>query len=447
MWPLAARSYLAHMLKPRWDPTCWVLIVLGILLLAVANNLNGGREHWRTVLQADAKGYHAYLPALLVHHDPHFGFLDLADSLGGSSTLYFDYRTVVGQDTVNKYWCGTALLQAPFYLAVHAWLHVSGGPATGHGRPYILAVCVAAIAYALIGLWAVGRIMAGWGVEARWQAITIAALMLGTHLFYYTLVAPGMSHVYSFALFALFLLEGQRYAADGSSQKLMTMGALLGLLVLVRPVNAMAALALPVVSGQWSTFHDRTRSLIKQGPALGAGCLLAAGIVGLQLAWFKTGTGKWWVDSYHGEGFQWTQPHMVDILFSYKKGLFVYTPLCMLALVGLIPLALRSRFIAGAWLAFFLLLTYVLSCWWNWWYGGSFSARPYVEYLPLFAVLLGLALQQAQHWLRTALVAVTIVLTTICQLQTYQTRYYQIHYEDMDRERYWEVFLRLDQIP
>ena len=433
--------------SPRTRTTRRVLWALCAVLLAVTNNINWGRDHWRTVLQADAKGYHAYLPALVVHHDLRFGFMDLADSLGSTPALRYDYRTAPTGDTINKYWCGTALMQAPFYLAVHGLLQAAGRPAPGHGKPYVIAVCIAAIAYALLGLWAVGRLLSAWGVDDRWCGLTLAAILFGTHLFYYTIVAPGMSHVYSFALVALLLLSGRRYAADGRARWLLVMGVLIGLLVLVRPVNGIAVLALPVVAGGWSLFLERMRGLRGRIPALVGAILVGGLIAGLQPLVYKVSTGHWWVDSYPGEHFRWSDPHMLDILISYRKGLLVYTPLCALALVGLVPLWRRSRFTASAWVAFMLLLTYVLSSWWNWWYGGSFSARPFVEVLPMFALPLGLALQAAHGARRTVLVTTVVLLVALCQVQTYQARYYQIHYEDMDRSRYWEVFLRLDRLP
>ncbi len=43
--------------------------------------------------------------------------------------------------------------------------------------------------------------------------------------------------------------------------------------------------------------------------------------------------------------------------------------------MGLVYLFRRSRFAFAAWCIFSLLLVYVLSSWWSWWYGGSFSSR------------------------------------------------------------------------
>ena len=116
-------------------------------------------------------------------------------------------------------------------------------------------------------------------------------------------------------------------------------------------------------------------------------------------------------------------------------------------MVGLPFLWRRSAFTAASWLVFFLLLTYVLSSWWNWWYGGSFGARVYVEYLALFALPAALALQHSAPRWKTELTTAMVLCVLLCQIQTYQMRYYQIHWEDMDKARYWDVFLRVDRIP
>ncbi|MEO1713578.1 MAG: hypothetical protein AAFU60_09625, partial [Bacteroidota bacterium] len=92
------------------------------------------------------------------------------------------------------------------------------------------------------------------------------------------------------------------------------------------------------------------------------------------------------------------------------------------------------------------ILTYVFSSWSNWWYGGSFSSRPYVEYLPIFGLGLGILLEQTSGRLRVGILTVLVILGLVCQVQIYQYRYYQIHYSEMTKERYWEVFLRLDQL-
>lgn len=418
-----------------------------LLLISITNNINWGGDHWRSVLQADAKGYYAYLPAVFIHHDLHFGFLEEAETKGSNPNLSYDYRVSSPDGTINKYWCGTTVMQAPFFLVAHAVVGATGGKADGYGKPYVIAVCLAAICYALTGLWATAKILGRFDVGPGWQAMVLAVLLFGTHLFYYVIVAPGMSHVYSFALIPLFMLAALRYFTEGGGRSLVVMGALLGLIFLIRPVNVMVVLSLPFLAGSWQHFQSGVVGLWQHRVSAVVAVVLASAITSVQPLIYFLSTGHWWVDSYPGEHFNWADPHVLDILFSYKKGLFLYTPTCLLACVGLAYLAKRSRYSLLAWISFMTVLVYVLSSWWNWWYGGSFSARPFVEYLPFFAIPMGLALQNLPKLLHRGYVVLLLLAVLIGQVQTYQARYFRIHYEDMDRARYWGEFLRVDKLP
>ena len=39
-----------------------------------------------------------------------------------------------------------------------------------------------------------------------------------------------------------------------------------------------------------------------------------------------------------------------------------------------------------------------------------------------------------------------VILIIACQIQTYQYRYFQIHWSDMTKDIYWENFLRIDRL-
>jgi hypothetical protein len=87
-----------------------------------------------------------------------------------------------------------------------------------------------------------------------------------------------------------------------------------------------------------------------------------------------------------------------------------------------------------------------LSCWWNWWYGGSFGTRPMVEYLFIFAILLAYTLNNIKRHMKSVFISLCFCCLLLCQAQTYQYRYYFIHWDEMNKERYWNVFMRVDLI-
>lgn len=427
--------------------TRWSLVLILGVLLACSSNINWGKEHWRTVLQADAKGYHAYLPALLLDHDPNFGSFDAIErERYYNANLFYDYRSLVDGAYINKYFIGTAVMQLPMFLIAHGCAFIIGAEPDGWSKPYVVAVNISAITFVMLGLWCLAKLLATYDVKDRAIAFTLIIFAFGTNLFYYAVVAPGMSHSYSFGLCCAFLLVGRELALSPSRERIIWLGVLLGSIVLVRPVNVIIVLALPILFDRCQQFQDVRHFIYRTPLSVLASLLMCFAIIGLQSGYYYAATGHWVVYSYGDEGFNWHDPHMLDILWSYRKGLFIYTPMTLLAGVGLIYLWQRSRSAAFAWIAFFVLLTYVLSSWWNWWYGGSFGSRVYVEFLALFALPFALLVHHSAPLPKKVLSIICVLLVVVCQIQTYQARYYRIHWSDMDSERYWAEFLRIDKL-
>jgi len=135
------------------------------------------------------------------------------------------------------------------------------------------------------------------------------------------------------------------------------------------------------------------------------------------------------------------------VLFSYRKGLFVYTPVLLLALGGLIWLLHRREgYLLITWLGFFLLLTYVLSSWHAWWYGCSYGQRPFIDFYAAFFIPIALMLDRARLGLKVPLILAAAITVPLNLIQTYQYSVYILHWIDMDKDKYWKVFLKQDDI-
>ena len=256
-----------------------------------------------------------------------------------------------------------------------------------------------------------------------------------------------MSHVYSFAFVAGFVFFIKRYFEKTASRDIILASIFLGIIILIRPVNGLIIGLIPFLAGSYSSLKRGFLALKKHFLALIISAIVCCAIVSIQLFIYKIQTGSFFIYSYDGEGFNFLNPQIFDFLFSYKKGLFVYTPMCFLALFGLIPLYKKSRFQFYSLVAFLIVVTYVLSSWWCWYYGGSFSTRVFVEYLPVFALLLAISLQYIKEKVaKIAIRSFIVVLIVVCQVQTFQYRYYEIHWAEMTKEMYWDVFLRVDKL-
>ena len=421
----------------------FLVVVIGFV---VSSNLHWGKDHWKQVLKVDARGYYAHLPAIFIYQDLQFNFfeeLEMKTYLTPGVT--YEYRTKTPEGTVNRYFSGTAILQAPFFLVARVWANLSAYPDDGYSKPFPLMITVAGLFYLWLGLWCLNRFLESFDIDEWVRFIVILAFAFGTHLFNYSIVNPGMSHVYSFALVCMFLMLGRQFFSSESRGVLISLALVLGLICLVRPINGIVFLCLPFVAGSWDVFKTGSKRLINNWRGLLISCFLFLSVVSFQLLLYKIQTGKFWVSSYGQEGFNWFDPQMIDILFSYKKGLFVYTPMLLLGMFGLKFIWNKNRFQAVTLISFLFVVVYVLSSWWSWWYGGSFSGRAFVEYLPFFVVPLAFLIQEASSKIRLAVLTLMFVFLALNQFQTYQYRYYIIHWDSMDKDRYWDVFLSLDK--
>lgn len=408
------------------------------------SNLRWGDDNWTGILGADAKGYYAWLPAVFIYEDLNLGFFDFIEKEKYyNPNGYYDYRANSGHgQIIDKYYAGVALAEMPFFLGAHAYTKLSGGDADGYSENYLVAVSIAALFYLFCGLWFLRKTLQEYSIPEKTISITLLAAVFGTNLFCYTVVEPGMSHVFSFCFVSAFVYFSKKYFSTFNPRYLLFIGLCFGMIILIRPINLLIVFSWPFLAGGFRQLGKGVRRAF-QNPKYFLGALLPAlALPFLQLLLYKLATGHFIIYSYQDEGFNFLDPHFLDILFSYRKGLFLYTPLYLLSLFGLFKFWKENRIATLAWLGFFLLITYVFSSWWMWYYGGSFSGRVFVEYIPLFMIPLAVLIASAKRrFTRIAIPTLVFALIVVCQIQTYQYRYYEIHWDQMNKEKYWDVFL------
>jgi hypothetical protein len=419
-------------------------ILLGLLVcLVVVSNIRLTNHFWKYSIISDGRGYYAYLPAVFIYNDLHFGFYDNVDNEFSDAHNRADYRTIVNGQSINKYFCGTALLQTPFFLAAK----LSGAlvaDSSGYSKHYIVFMHIGALFWLGFGLISLRLFLLRHHAAPVLATVVCLVILFGTNLFYYAVAEPMMSHVYSFALISGFLLQSNKWMQEGKPLQLTLLAALLGLIILVRPVNGIIFLWLFVEAGSVSKLLSRIREAFNKPVNVMVSVFIFAGILFIQPLIWKVQTGSFFIDAYGQEGFRFDTFHFPDFLFSYRKGLFVYVPLTLLALAGLVPLYRQNRIKAIHVGVFLLVVIYLLSSWWMWYYGGSFGPRVMIEYLPVFALLLFSLFNALKNKIpQISVAAITLLIVAFCQFQTLQYRYEIIHWSEMSKEKYWDVFLQL----
>ena len=340
-----------------------------------------------------------------------------------------------------------AVTYLPFFLVIHGWNKLQGQEVAGFEPSYHFAVGFSSVVYACLGLIFLRKVLLRFFSDPI-AAIVLFAMTAGTNLFYYSTSGPGLSHIPCFFLFAVFIWFTIRYYESLLTRHLVFIATAGAFLVLIRPVNILVFLIFFLYGiTSWHALKLRMIGYVSTNKkVILLFFLLGVAIFLPQLIYWKMQTGSWFFNSYIGERFYFSDPHLLDGFFSYRKGLFVYTPMMLLCVAGFYFLFRNYREWALPVLLFFILNAYVLFSWWCWWYGGSFGQRSWIDSYPLFAISLGAMLQyffQRERWKFIAVFSLVILVSLFTIFDTMKYRYLSIHHDSMTKEAYWDSFLRL----
>ncbi len=396
-------------------------------------------------INSDGKGYYAYLTAIFIYQDLDYNFVDDYETKYYAPESYFHFKSDIDGEIANITFAGIAVLLLPFFLAAHVGSMVMGYPTDGYAPLYQYAVGFAAVFYLFLALWGLKKLLEIYGVGKYHIVLTQILLVFATPLYYYTTVDASFTHVYSFAMITLFFYYAKRYFIDGRAKHLYLVSLLLGMITLIRPTNMMVLAALPFIAGSWPTLKDSFIGLFKAYKQLIIGLIIFGLVVSIQPLLYYAQAGQFFIWTYTGVGFNFTDPHILGVLFSYKKGLFIYTPVLVFSLLGFIHLFRKNVFEAVSLLFYMFLFTYIISSWWSWWYGMSYGHRAFLDHYVVFGILFGLALSDVKiKIIRYAIYIITPFVIWLNMIQVYQYKNF-ILYWDMDEEMYWRVFLKTDE--
>jgi hypothetical protein len=396
-------------------------------------------DNWKNIIDSDGAGYYGYLPAIFIFKSFDYQLKQSADA-----------KTLNKKEHLGgaiKYYYGEALLLLPFFtIADMITQSIDLTERTGYTFYYQLFCALAGIFYLFLGLVMLRSLLLRMHFSDGITAFALLLIFLATQLYYYSLHAPVMSHVYSFAMVAtllnLYHLQLIRY----NVRRWLLISIVATLIVIIRPVNAIFILAFLPLSGSWEKSKEFTKLFLHSGKVIVFfSCLIGALLIFGQSFMYYIQTGKWWVYSYGDEGFNWFEPHVMDMLFSYRKGLFVYAPILLFSIPGIWVLSKRqSPYWSITWLFLMFSFLYVSSSWWYWAYGGSFGMRPFIDAYPLFILPIAAFFEFVCRYLVSKIVVIAgAILLAVFQLfQTYQYITNVLPYEFITKEKYWHLFLK-----
>ena len=414
-----------------------IIVAIGVLFaLAYGTSLVVRPKPGGRIVIGDALHHYVQLRSAVFDRDLHFRneYIRLYGLQGGEPGTGWVYEDTPTAHVRNLMPVGPAIVWLPLFLIVTAgaWLmNLGGGAITldGYGRIFQATAGFSGIAAATAGAWLAWR-ACRLLFSARASAWAVLVLWLSSSAIYYSLISPTYSHAASLLATSAFWFVWIRTGEDrstsnfqlptsASTNRYVLLGACTGVAALMRWQDAilLAPVALELL------VHVRTaRFRITQAVWLGfvAVATAAVAFIPQMIVWMVLYGQP--LALPQGAGFmRWTEPALWSVLFSDWHGLFTWTPITAIALIGLVPLARRHGTRAAGAILFLALSWYVNAAVADWWAGEAFGSRRFVSCFPVFALALAALIDWWSPTLRKlALVATVIVVHTGLLLMQYQ---------------------------
>lgn len=429
------------------------LAVIIFFVIAIFVDFNHHPWTSKDVLRYDRFGYHNYLPALFIYSDlTKYSFIDSIEqqypSTNGEQKRYGLHPVEKTGNLCNQYPIGVAVFQAPLFLVAHLWATVSGrDKPDGYSAAYQHSVVLSTLLFATLGLLILSRFLRKYFSDVV-VFFTTLLIAFSTNFFHYATLESGMAHIYQFFLYSSILYLTYQWYRQPAFKTSTLIGICIGLAIITRPTD----LLICIIPLSWASTMPGKWDFIRQNMKYVWLIVFFTFLFCLpQILYWKYVTGDWVYYSYNGgDYFRFDRLRIIQGLFSYRKGWFVYTPLALLAFIYMWSLRKESSFYSYKktfWI-FFIPMIYLVFSWNNWFYGWSYGCRALLGTLPLLAIPLALMVQDiATSKLLRKLIAVTgvIFITFLNLFQTWQYKHYILHGALMNESTYWALFLKTEK--
>jgi len=401
----------------------FVLITIFLAFLSCFYIYNNGLNG--PPIRSDGFGYYSYLSSIFIDGDLSFetAMANVQEGVSPKASYGMGRHPKTGKMFV-KYLPGTALMESPFFLLAHIFTFFSAYTSDGYSTPYQMAIVFSGIFYLSLGIFFLFHLL----IRKNSYFVTLLTLLLvvyATNVFHYATYDSSFSHIFSFALFSIYLFLLDKYRSQDGFRKRFFFAALIGisfgLITIIRAPNAIVLLLWIGLITERIFNYSFENNLIYEILIF----LLFAFVVLIPLfAYWQETTGRLFINSYsvfplsNGafEGFNWSKPEIFNFLFSIERGLFFWTPISLLAFAGLILLFSKDRVFGIAICSILLIHIYICSSWWCWYFGGSFGSRPFVEMMPVLSLPLALSIGKIRKLLGKAWTLILCFIPIILNL-------------------------------
>lgn len=394
----------------------------------------------------DAFGYYLYLPSTIIYKDyTQLQWIDSVDykyKLSGGK-LYQADRHKKTNKFVFKYLGGVSIIQLPWFLIAHVVAGQSGYPQDGFSAPYQIILGFGMVLWGIFGLYVLALVLLKYFSD-RITAATLFLVVMATNLIQYFSVDSAMSHVAIFSLYSLQLYFSARWHECPKKRYALAIGGLIGLATICRPTE-LVMMFIPLL---WNThIHDERRKKWKlvKDRLKHLFILIASTIIAAlpQMIYWKITTDSWIYDV--GSKWVFLNPFF-RVIFGFTNGWVIYTPICILFLVGLFYV---RRYNFGSSVFWFGIINiWIIISWFDWKYGASYSTRALVQSYPVYALCMASVIKIIfdTRW-KVIFYIASLYLIVVNHFQLWQYNANILHYREMNWRYYKKIYLNSDPSP
>ena len=406
-------------------------------------------------ISSDGIGYYAYLPATFITHDLSFKTYVDNEARNREDNLpvvkecekeqplcneYIGFKPQKNGNWYNKYPVGVAMLLSPFFVVSDLYVQLSGGIRDGYSLPYQLSVVVAAIFYAQVGL-AFAYLVFRRRFSKTISMLLLLILLLGTNAIHYIVYEPAMSHIYSFAFISatVFLLD--TYLLKPNPKLLILMGITISLIIAIRNLNGIFAIASLVLIIKNTPSNIRLKSFLRICMIWGLALFI---ILIPQFIYWKISLGQFVVYSYGQESFIYlSNPQILKVLFDIQSnGVLIWHPILALTMIGNYFI-IKSKDSLKPLPILLLILLYLYSSWWAYPFGYAFGYRPFMDYYIIFFIPIGYLFKYISTAYKTKRIIFIIIISLLVILNLIHLRNYWggiVSSYNLTNDSFWNNF-------
>lgn len=410
-----------YRVRNKFSLAALVFLVAGIILLRILTLLP-------IELSWDVLGYYLHLPAMFIYHDHGLNdiswILHLQEQYNFTGTLYQIGRGPSG-DPIFFFLMGMSLFYLPWFFIAHILAPLLGFPADGFSLPYQYILAVGNVTYTIIALIYLRKILLGF-FNDKISAVLLVILVAGTNFLHFVTIKNLETANILFMLVVLVLYNTIHWYQTFKLKNLTAIAVFAVLAALVKPSEVLVVF-LPLFWGVHNKQTLQSKIQLLKGFrkqfyfVIGVAFILALP----QMIYWYSETGWFVYDSYKnpGVGLDIFAPHIFNVLFSFKKGWLLYTPIMWFSIAGLFVLYKKNK---GVFVPVFIYCStafYLLASWTEWWYGASYSIRPMITLYPLLLIAMGYFFSwvwEQKVWVKAGASVVIVIFILLNLFQTWQ---------------------------